>query len=804
MELETASHDDLLAEIDALRRHIARLEAGNDHATGSALNREALFQALLDASPAAIYAKDLAGRYLFVNHQAQQHINQPLTEILGKTNYALYAQDVADDLAATDALIIQTKQPSEREVTVAAGATTRSYLASKFPLFDHLGQLYAIGGVATDITERKQAEQQLRANAEQYRVLFEANPLPLWIVDRKTLAFLAVNNAAVEQYGYTRAELLAMTLRDVRPAEDIPVLLDRIRRSEHARQQSEVPILWRSDVRHQRKNGSIIYVEVVSQMLTYAEREAWIIVLHDITARKQTEAALRESEALYQALSTASFESIIIHDNGKIVAVNQVLCDLVGYAADELIGKTYAAFLDQDDVPIIAQKLLAGDTDLYTAHVIRKDGSRFYMEGQPKTIRYRGHVMAVMAIRDVTERRRTEEALRRSQEQLMQSQRLELVGRLAGGIAHDFNNLLTAITGYGSLILDTLDEHAAIRPDLAEILQAAERASDLTHQLLAYSRRQLLQPTLINLNNVVTAMERMLRRLIGEDIDLLVELDPILEHTMLDRGQIEQVLMNIVVNARDAMPHGGRLTIETANVDLDEAYHSNLHSQVKTGAYVLLAITDTGIGIDAETQTHIFEPFYTTKEVGKGTGLGLSTVYGIVKQSGGYVWVYSEIEVGTTFKIYFPAVTAIETMPLPPPLAVSTSHAGSEVILVVEDEEQVRTLVQRVLSMHGYRVLTATYGNEGLALWRERAHIIDLVITDIVMPQMSGRELIALIHAESPHVRTLCMSGYTNRVVREHDLVSPCQAFLPKPFTPLALISKVRQVLDLPVGSSML
>ncbi len=399
---------------------------------------------------------------------------------------------------------------------------------------------------------------------------------------------------------------------------------------------------------------------------------------------------------------------------------------------------------------------------------------------------------------DITRHKHTEEALRQSEERLLQAQKMEAVGRLAGGVAHDFNNFLTVIGGFGERLLRGLHAGDARRRDAEEIRRAAERASDLTRQLLAFSRRQVLAPKVLDLNAVVAGMGAMLRRLIGEDIDLVTVLDPALGHVKADPGQLEQVVMNLAVNARDAMPRGGKLTIETRNVELDEAYAGE-HVSVNPGRYVMLAVSDTGCGMDAETRARLFEPFFTTRERGKGTGLGLATVYGIVKQSGGNIWVYSEPGRGTSFKIYLPRVEeAVEAAQAAG--AIGGSLRGSETVLLVEDEEGVRTLVREVLVRHGYTVLAARHGGEALLICERHEGPIHLMVTDVVMPEMSGRELAERLAPLHPAMKVLYVSGYTDDAIVHHGVLDRRTPFLEKPFSPDALARKVREVLGSAVG----
>ncbi|HLQ59905.1 MAG TPA: ATP-binding protein, partial [Gemmatimonadales bacterium] len=388
--------------------------------------------------------------------------------------------------------------------------------------------------------------------------------------------------------------------------------------------------------------------------------------------------------------------------------------------------------------------------------------------------------------RDVTEQRHLEEQFR-------QSQKMEAVGQLAGGIAHDFNNLLTAILGNTQLLLRDLPPGDAKRGDVEEIRKASERAASLTRQLLAYSRRQMLQPKVLDLNVVVAEMDKMLRRLIGEHIALVAALQSDLGHVRADPNQIEQVIVNLAVNARDAMPDGGKLTIETANVDLDETF-AQAHLGSVPGAYAMLAVTDTGHGMDVNVRAHLFEPFFTTKEVGKGTGLGLATVYGIVKQSGGYISVYSERGRGSTFKIYLPRIATPSATPAAPPRVGAAR--GSETVLVVEDELAVLTLSRRALEAQGYVVLAASDAAAALRVVERHGGTIHLLLTDVVMPGMSGRDLADRLTAQRPGIRVLYMSGYPGDAVVQHGTLPSGSAFLQKPFSPDGLARKVRDVLD--------
>jgi signal transduction histidine kinase/ActR/RegA family two-component response regulator len=431
---------------------------------------------------------------------------------------------------------------------------------------------------------------------------------------------------------------------------------------------------------------------------------------------------------------------------------------------------------------------LAAPAIALIAGVLQRRTERMAEESLRREKAYYASVMA-----SLNQRKQTEEALRQSEDHLRQAQKMEAVGRLAGGVAHDFNNLMTVIMGRTELLLSRLEENEILSRNAEEIKRTAERAVSLTQQLLAFSRKQVLTPKVLDLNTVVANMERMLRRLIGEDIDLATVLGPALDRIKADPSQLEQVIMNLVINAADAMPSGGRLTIETTNTYLDQGYARN-HPSVLPGSYVMLAVSDNGTGMDADTQARIFEPFFTTKGQGKGTGLGLATVYGIVKQSGGYIWVYSEPGWGTTFKIYLPRVA--DVVVVPEPLPEPGRVHGSETILLVEDEAGVRELTREILQVQGYTVLEAQHGPGALEVCRQYPGTIDLMVTDVVMPQMSGPELSEQAALVRPSMKVIYISGYADRAIVRHGLLEADTIYLQKPFTPDALARKVREALD--------
>jgi len=515
--------------------------------------------------------------------------------------------------------------------------------------------------------------------------------------------------------------------------------------------------------------------------------------------REKVEAALQASELRYRRLFESARDGILIldADTGCIVDVNPFLIELLSYSRSEFIGKKlwelgfFADIAANEEAFIELQQLQYvryDDLPLKT-----HDGRTIDVEFVSNVYEV-DHLKVIQCnIRDISERRQAETQRLKLEDQLRQQQRLETVGKLAAGVAHDFNNLLTGITGFTQFTYDALPTGSAMREDLAEVLALAGRATDLTRQLLAFSRRQTLQPIIFDMNQQIGGMIKVLGRLIGEHIDLVFHPAAELGQIKADPGQIEQVLMNLVVNARDAMPDGGKLTIVTANVELDADYARN-HTGTTPGPYVMLAVTDTGSGMEASVLEHIFEPFFSTKSVGKGTGLGLATVYGIVKQHDGNIWVYSEPGSGTTFKVYLPR--AAETSTEQPRSQPQSSPSGTETILLVEDEDAVRKVAARILEGHGYQVLTAALPSQADALLAEHGAHIALLLTDIVMPERNGRKLYESALTRYPHLRVLYMSGYTDDAVVHQGMLTADTPFIQKPFTSDALLRMVRKTLE--------
>ena len=648
-----------------------------------------------------------------------------------------------------------------------------------------------------DVTEHKRAEEALRESEKRYRTLAEAAPDMIFIVDGDG-GVNYVNSFAAKQFRNSPEAIIGKHTKDLFPS-DIS-----------GRQSQNLQKVF--------ETGNPVYAENKTTLL---DRDVWLStwlaplfneagdvysvlgISRDITERKQAEEALIKSQKKYIDLYENANDMIFTLDLlGNFTSINRAAYASFGYRLEELLGKNLHDVVAPESFKYamaILQRAVAEKSDLmeiqpWEFEGFKKDGTKVLLEVRARLILEDGNITGIQAIaRDITERKQAEEEKAFLQEQLRQSQKMEAIGRLAGGIAHDFNNLLTIIKGYSTLSILELKEGDPLKGNIQEIQKATDRAANLTRQLLAFSRRQAMEMKVLDLNAILRDMDKMLRRVIGEDIALVTHFAEDLGRTKTDPGQMEQVIMNLVVNARDAMPDGGKLTIETANVELDETY-VRAHIAVKPGRYLMFSVSDTGAGMTREVQERLFEPFFTTKETGKGTGLGLSTVYGIVKQSGGNIWVYSEPGRGTTLKIYLPRVDeSIEVFK--EKLAEALPGRG-ETILVVEDEEEVRKLAARILQIHGYKVLEAPQGGDALLICERHKNPIHLMLTDVVMPGMSGHQLAKRLKSLQPEMKVLYMSGYTDNAIVQHGVLGEGVNYIQKPFTVDALARKVREVLD--------
>ena len=656
---------------------------------------------------------------------------------------------------------------------------------------DPTGQPARLLGAVQDVTERHETIAKLQASEERYRRIVENTSEGVWLYDAAALTVF-MNGQMAAMLGYTPEETVGQSILAFMDASDHASALARVER--RRRGHSE-----RADVRLRRRDGSEVWVLLQANPIFGADGtfEGGIVLATDISLRRVAD----EARARLAAIIESSEDAIAsIGLDRTITTWNRGAERLYGHATAQLVGSPFSILLPAtsraDELRAIDRVASGGPTCHYDTSHVRSDGSQVEVAVTLSPVTdASGVVIAVAAVaKDLTARREADAAHRRTEDQFRQAQKMEAVGRLAGGVAHDFNNLLSVILSYSQFAIEDLRPGDPLRDDMLQIDEAGKRARDLTRQLLAFSRQQILQPRVLDVNAVLAPMERMLRRLLGEDVALTL-LASATGLVLADPGQLEQVVMNLAVNARDAMPDGGSLTIETTDARFGEPPVGG-PATLAPGDYVLLAVSDTGTGMDAATCTRIFEPFFTTKEDGKGTGLGLSTVFGIVRQSGGHVGVYSELGHGTTFKVYLPVTDrpAETTTADRAPLVLR----GTETILLVEDEDQVRAVASTILRRNGYHVLETSNGGEAFLVSKDFTATIHLMLTDVVMPRMSGRKLAEELAPLRPDMRVLYASGYTDDAIVQHGVLEAGVAFIQKPFTPDALLRKVREVLDAP------
>jgi len=790
---------------------------------------------IFDAVTNFIIGIDNKNRIIFANrfaHEVFGHeaeiVGQPVEKIFGEKEKFHQMRDRISDINRG----LFTREEDSYFLTKDGRKVLVSCNLS--PVWDKRHKTRVLGFVltATDITERKRAEEELRKHRdhleelvkertqalreseEKYRMMFETAKDAVFLSD-KTGKFVNVNQVACESLGYSKEELLKLSIKEI----------DADSRGYEAflkiRNESEGQISF--EVNQRGKDGTLLPVEITGSFFTSGGQRIAVAIARDITERKQAEKALRNSEErLARAVEGNSIPTFLIDGNHFITHWNKACENLTGISTAEIVGtrKAWLAFYTEER-PVLADFIVDEATEEemdehykhidYNKSVLIEgayEGENFYPDlgekgkwlfftAAPLRDQQGKIVGAIETFLDVTERRSMEEQLR-------QALKMEAIGTLAGGIAHDFNNLLTVIIGNAQLALMDVIKDESLRKKIEEIMKAGDKAAFLAIQLLAFSRKQIIKLEVLDINKEINEMGKMLKRTIGEDIELQTVFEPGLWKVYADSGQIDQVFMNLVVNARDAIstctdsaagrPQGRKLTIETANADLDENYFREHGIKETPCPYVMLAVSDTGNGMDKETWEHIFEPFFTTKEVGKGTGLGLSTVYGIVKQSNGFVWVYSEPGHGTTFKVYLPKVKG-DAEPNEKEQTPVDNPGGSETVLIVEDDDSLRKFAQEVLQSYGYRILAAENGEDALRVSQAHEGQIDLMITDVVMPKMGGKEAADRLQPLYPQMKVIYMSGYTDNAIVHHGVLSSELNFLEKPFTPEALARKVREVL---------
>ncbi|HTQ03056.1 MAG TPA: PAS domain S-box protein [Polyangiaceae bacterium] len=811
-------------DVTELRAARDQLESRLEERTGALARSETRFARLAESGVVGIVVADTRGNVI-------TDANDEFLRIIGYSR---------DDLGAGRVLISQLTPPGWEEVDATAREQFRSrgfarpwekeYLrkdGTRVPVLVAITLAdppYCIA-LVTDLTERKQAEAALRRAQEAgeaeaiFRGLLEAAPDAMVIVNDAGRILLS-NARTAELFGYATRELVGEPVERLVPERHRgPHLAHRER---YFASRAVRPMGAGLDLHARRKDGSEFPVEISLSPLETREGTLISASIRDVTERKQTERALarahdeleqrvaertvrltrtledlRASEARFSRLAESGIIGIITADlTGKVIHANDAFLRMSGFSRGELVA---GAIQWNDLTPrdwreatdrALEELRTTGVASAYEKEYERRDGSRIPILLGAAMLTDSTSIAFMI---DLTRQKRAEEALKRTEVQLRQSQKMEAVGRLAGGVAHDFNNLLSVVLSYSSTLAAELTPGDPMRADIEEIEKAGQRAAELTRQLLTFSRQEVTEPRILDINGVLANMDKMLRRILGEDVELVSLHGSGLGRIRVDPGHIEQVIMNLVVNSRDAMPRGGKLTIETKEVEFDEAYAEE-HLDVTPGRYVMLAVSDTGVGMDRATQSRIFEPFFTTKERGKGTGLGLSTVFGIVKQCGGAVGVYSEPGLGTTFKVYIPRVDA--TADTSSVTTTPSTLAGSETILLVEDEEQIRAVARGILRKRGYHVIEARSAGEALLHCENHPGQIHLLLTDVVMPQLSGPELARRLVSARPGTKVLYMSGYPDEALLRHGAVEAGVAYLQKPLTPESLSRKVRAVLD--------
>ncbi|MFO0582515.1 MAG: PAS domain S-box protein [Anaeromyxobacter sp.] len=756
-----------------------------------------LLRAVSEALPDPVFVKDRAGRWVFANDATLRVVRRTAEQVFGRTEAEIYDDAAtATTIMANDARIMASGLPETVEERVETGGRVRWFLSTKSPFRDDRGEVVGLVGVARDISARKRSEEARLAAERRLRTVLESLSEGVLVAD-STGRILSWNRAALDILGFEEERQWLVGLKElartfelvsasgaVLTVEEWP--LARVLRGEVVRDEAwEVrrrDTAWRRTLRF-------------SGALTRGagQQDLAVLSITDITERERALEALRRSEARFRALVEKSSDLIVLYDADlRITYWGPAVESAVGWTADERLGRGGLSIVHPDDAEEAARVLEAiavpGATVQTTLRVPTKAGGHRTLEVIFRNLLHDPDVRAIVSNgRDVTEQRSLEQQVR-------QAQKLESIGRLAGGVAHDFNNVLTVILSSANVMREDLAERGTVSSDdVKEIEDAGNRARELTRHLLAFARKSVLTPVVLDLGKLVLSGEKMLRRLIGEDVKLVVEVEPGLWNVHADPGVIDQALMNLVVNARDAMPDGGRLVISIRNLSVPEGQPA-----ARPGDWVRLSVRDTGVGMPPEVVAHLFEPFFTTKEAGKGTGLGLATVHGIATQAGGHVHVESAPGQGSTFSVCLPrcrddvAVTA--------PAAARPSGHGSETVLLVEDDELVRTVAVRTLARAGYRVLVAAGGAEAMAVAQRHAGPIDLVVADVVLQGAAGPKVAAALSALRPELRVMYVSGHEHEQLARRGVLAPDVPFLAKPFSAEALVARVRASLDAPRG----
>ncbi|MGD0820443.1 MAG: PAS domain S-box protein [Desulfomonilia bacterium] len=797
----TDKNDEIDALADALNKMMNTIGCDftkRKQAEETIRESEKKYRTILESMQESYFEIDLKGNYTFFNDSLCEDHGYSRQELMGMNYKAYTTPETAKRAYQFFNEIYRTGRPKRSldHVIIRKDGSRRIIDMSISLMLSPSGEPIGFWGVGRDVTERIEAEQALKKSEERYRTILDTMEEGYFEDDLKgTLTF--INDAGCRLMGYDRDELIGMTYRNYSSPETARHMYEvyhRIFESGNPEFMMDYEII--------RKDGSVRTHQANAALLRdhAGEPKGFRILVRDVTERKKAEDALRLSEERYRTILDTMEEGYYEVDlKGSFTFVNDAGCRLLGYERDELVGMNYRNYHSPETArhmyEVYHPMFETGKTEfLMDYEVIRKDGSVRTHQANSTILRdHAGRPKGFRVLaRDITERKRAEDEKAKLEAQLLQAQKMESVGRLAGGVAHDFNNMLSVILGYTELIKLRLEPDNPLLHDLMEIERAAGRSKDITAQLLAFSRKQIISPRPMNLNDLISSTQKTLARLIGEDIDLRFYPGEGLWSIRFDLSQMEQILVNLAVNARDAMPHGGKLTVETANILMNEDY-CRVHLGSTPGPYVLLAVSDNGSGMDKETLQNVFEPFFTTKEIGKGTGLGLATVYGIVQQNNGFINVYSEQGQGTTFKIYLPrSMDGVEVSEeiLEQPVAL-----GSGKILLVEDDDLMRKMTTDMLKTIGYSVLAVGSPLEALSICEEKDARFDLVITDVVMPGMSGRELRDKLGIIRPDIKVLFMSGYTSNVIVHHGVLEEGVHFIQKPFSLNDFARKIQEAM---------
>jgi len=758
------------------------------------IKSEEKFSKVFRANPVGVIITRFSdGLLMDTNEAFRRLLKYSQKDLVGKTVGEMNIWAVAEQ---RDRLLKQLESGPVRDVEICFRAKDGSEVMTRYSaeVLDISGET-CILSLFVDTTEQKVAEEALKKSEKYFKAITESATDVLFIVDEKNIIKYATPSVAWV-LGFLPEELIGKTAADLIFPDDLPRAAADFR---EALRTKDVPLSNKLRVR--RKDGVVIVMEGIGRNLLDDPVIAGLVMnVRDVTESYRATEALMDSEKKFRSIVDSAFDCILIIDLQGIIRFvnNAALQAIKADSAEDMIGRNVIEFVAPESLEEVLKDFMevAGGHDSYLAqyYLMTKRGDKICVESIGKLINYQGQPATIVSIRDVTGRNQAEEEKSKLQSQLLQAQKMESIGRLAGGVAHDFNNMLSVMRGHAEIAMARLEKDHPVKTNLLQIMEAAERSVNLTRQLLAFARQQTISPQVLELNDVVAGMLKLLKRLIGEDIVLAWVPGSNVWPIKIDPSQVDQILANLCVNARDAIDNVGKVTIETRNVHIDEDYCVD-HAGCAPGDYVLLAVSDTGSGMDQETQAKIFEPFFTTKAVGKGTGLGLATVYGIVKQNKGFINVYSEPGMGTTFSIYIPSYQK-RVGPDQEHEAPRPADGGDETILVVEDEPILLDLTRLMLEVKGYRVLTAGTPEEAIELARENTGEIKLLLTDVIMPGMNGRDLEHEIRSLVPDIKSLFMSGYTADVIGHHGVLDKGVHFIQKPTSIESLAKKVREVLD--------